>query len=96
MATVSGEEDEEIGWSRTFTRHQSNLSTSEKKRKLLWKTERTNLLNILKLCIKNLIESSLELGEVVSEDHEPFQQFFAVLENFLRHGLKSKSNLVKF
>ena len=94
MATVSGEEDDhEVGWSRTFTRHHSNLSTTDKRREQLWKTERTNLLNILKLCIKNLIETSLDLGEIVSEDHEPFQQFFAVLENFFRHGLKSKSNV---
>ena len=90
MATVSGEDDEEVGWSRTFTRNHSNLSSTDKRREVLWKTERTNLLNISKLCIKNLIETSLELEQIISDDHEPFQQFFAVIENVFRHGLKSK------
>ncbi|EDO29707.1 predicted protein [Nematostella vectensis] len=64
------------------------------KRESHWKTERLNLLNIAKLCIKTLIESALEVGKVIGEEHEPFQQFFVIIENILRHGLKLKRNLL--
>lgn len=52
--------------------------------------ERANLLNLSKLCIKNLIESSLTLGRSIGEEHAPLQQFFVILEHVLRHGLRGE------
>ena len=37
--------------------------------------ERANLLNLSKLCIKNLIESSLKLGRSLGEDHKLCSNF---------------------
>ncbi|XP_028408574.1 RUN and FYVE domain-containing protein 2-like [Dendronephthya gigantea] len=56
--------------------------------------ERANLLNLSKLCIKNLIESSLKSGRNLGEDHLPLQQFFVIIEHVLRHGLKVKRNFL--
>ena len=52
--------------------------------------ERANLLNISKLIIKELIDSSMSHGRMLDDDHVPLQQFFVVLEHVLRHGLKRK------
>ncbi|XP_071952790.1 RUN and FYVE domain-containing protein 2-like isoform X2 [Antedon mediterranea] len=52
--------------------------------------ERANLLNIAKLCIKALIESALEEGRILDDEHIPLQQFFVVMEHILAHGLKGK------
>ena len=38
--------------------------------------ERANLLNLSKLCIKNLIESSLKLGRTLDDEHKPLEQFY--------------------
>ena len=53
--------------------------------------ERANLLNLSKLCIKNLIESSLKLGRTLGEDHGPLEQFFVIIEHVLRHGLRGNA-----
>lgn len=58
--------------------------------------ERANLLNVSKLIIKELIDSSLSHGRMLDDDHVPLQQFFVVLEHVLRHGLKRKSPLCVF
>lgn len=52
--------------------------------------ERANLLNVSKLIIKELIDSSMAHGRMLDDDHEPLQQFFVVLEHVLRHGLRRK------
>ncbi len=52
--------------------------------------ERSNLLNILKLVIREVIDSSLRFGRQLDSDHVPLQHFFIVLEQALRHGLKPK------
>uniref|UniRef100_A0A665V1N8 RUN and FYVE domain-containing protein 1-like n=1 Tax=Echeneis naucrates TaxID=173247 RepID=A0A665V1N8_ECHNA len=53
--------------------------------------ERSNLLSMMKLSIKVLIQSSLSLGRTLDSDYPPLQQFFVVLEHCLKHGLKGKS-----
>lgn len=50
--------------------------------------ERCNLLNVSKLIIKEVIDSSLSHGRMLDDNHVPLQQFFIVLEHVLRHGLK--------
>lgn len=50
--------------------------------------ERANLLSMMKLSIKVLIQSSLSLGRTLDSDYPPLQQFFVVLEHCLKHGLK--------
>ncbi|CAC5356455.1 RUN and FYVE domain-containing protein 1,Protein RUFY3,RUN and FYVE domain-containing protein 2 [Mytilus coruscus] len=57
--------------------------------------ERANLLNICKLIIKELIDSSLSHGRMLDDDHIPLQQFFVVLEHVLRHGLKPKKGILR-
>ncbi|XP_049864256.1 RUN and FYVE domain-containing protein 2 isoform X1 [Schistocerca gregaria] len=56
--------------------------------------ERSNLLNISKLIVKELIETSLKYGRMLDSDHMPLQHFFIVLEHVLRHGLKPKKGLL--
>uniref|UniRef100_A0A3B4ACN5 Uncharacterized protein n=1 Tax=Periophthalmus magnuspinnatus TaxID=409849 RepID=A0A3B4ACN5_9GOBI len=53
--------------------------------------ERSNLLSMMKLSIKVLIQSSLSLGRTLDSEYPPLQQFFVVLEHCLKHGLKKKS-----
>ncbi|CAG9823724.1 unnamed protein product [Phaedon cochleariae] len=56
--------------------------------------ERSNLVNISKLVVKELIEQSLRYGRMLDSDHMPLQHFFIVLEHVLRHGLKPKKGLL--
>ncbi|CAJ1058142.1 RUN and FYVE domain-containing protein 1 [Xyrichtys novacula] len=56
--------------------------------------ERSNLLSMLKLSIKVLIQSSLNLGRTLDSDYPPLQQFFIVLEHCLKHGLKAKKTFI--
>lgn len=61
--------------------------------------ERSNLLSMMKLSIKVLIQSSLSLGRTLDSEYPPLQQFFVVLEHCLKHGLKGKRqslSLIKF
>ena len=56
-----------------------------------WRIERSNLLNIAKICVKMLIEASLSAGgtsRVLTEECSVLEQFFVVMEHILRHGLK--------
>lgn len=50
--------------------------------------ERSNLLSMMKLSIKVLIQASLSLGRTLDSEYPPLQQFFVVLEHCLKHGLK--------
>lgn len=45
-------------------------------------------MNVSKLIIKEVIDSSLSHGRMLDDNHVPLQQFFIVLEHVLRHGLK--------
>ena len=56
--------------------------------------ERSNLVNILKLVIREVIDSSLRFGRQLDSDHVPLQHFFIVLEHILRHGLKPKKGIM--
>ncbi|XP_076459942.1 protein RUFY3-like [Babylonia areolata] len=56
--------------------------------------ERANLMNVSKLLIKELIDSSLAHGRMLDDDYVPLQQFFVVLEHVLRHGLKPKKGML--
>ncbi|XP_059091472.1 RUN and FYVE domain-containing protein 2-like isoform X1 [Tigriopus californicus] len=56
--------------------------------------ERSNLVNILKLVIKEVIDSSLKFGRQLDSDHIPLQHFFIVLEHALKHGLRPKKGLL--
>ncbi|XP_031618577.1 protein RUFY3 isoform X2 [Contarinia nasturtii] len=56
--------------------------------------ERSNLVNICKLVVKELLEQSIRFGRMLDSDHLPLQHFFIVLEHVLRHGLKPKKGLL--
>lgn len=53
-------------------------------------------MNVSKLLIKELIDSSLAHGRMLDDDYVPLQQFFIVLEHVLRHGLKRKSKQTRY
>lgn len=53
--------------------------------------ERSNLLSMMKLSIKVLIQSSMSLGRTLDSEYPPLQQFFIVLEHCLKHGLKGEA-----
>lgn len=55
--------------------------------------ERTNLVNLCKLIVKELIDSSVQYGRMLDSDFVPLQHFFIVLEHALRHGLRPKKVL---
>uniref|UniRef100_A0A8C7JSE1 RUN and FYVE domain containing 1 n=1 Tax=Oncorhynchus kisutch TaxID=8019 RepID=A0A8C7JSE1_ONCKI len=55
---------------------------------------RSNLFSMMKLSIKGLIQSSLSLGRTLDSDYPPLQQFFVVLEQCLKHGLKVKKSFI--
>lgn len=91
MASASLEEEDELNFGKLLVRTFSASAPPDSKREAQWKVERLNLLNIANLCIKNLIDSALKLGQVINDEYfEPFQQFFVVLESVFRHGLRSK------
>lgn len=50
--------------------------------------ERANLMHMMKLSVKVLLQSALSLGRSLDADHAPLQQFFVVMEHCLKHGLK--------
>ena len=51
---------------------------------------RANLMHMMKLSIKVLLQSALSLGRSLDADHAPLQQFFVVMEHCLKHGLKGE------
>lgn len=55
--------------------------------------ERANLMHMMKLSIKVLLQSALSLGRSLDADHAPLQQFFVVMEHCLKHGLKGRHGL---
>ncbi|KAH3872237.1 hypothetical protein DPMN_035452 [Dreissena polymorpha] len=57
--------------------------------------ERGNLLNVSKMIVKELIDSSMAHGRMLDDDHAPLQQFFIVLEHVLRHGLRPKKSIMR-
>ncbi|KAF7658431.1 hypothetical protein LDENG_00012970 [Lucifuga dentata] len=78
---------------------QSDLNKTSKKLPVLppkdpMAIERANLLSMMKLSIKVLIQSSLTLGRTLDSDYPPLQQFFVVLEHCLKHGLKVKKSFI--
>nr|CAG4642428.1 EOG090X043H [Evadne anonyx] len=58
------------------------------------RVERTNLVNLCKLIVKELIESSVQYGRMLDSDFVPLQHFFIVLEHALHHGLRPKKGLL--
>ncbi|TRY90079.1 hypothetical protein DNTS_031585 [Danionella cerebrum] len=56
--------------------------------------ERSNLLSMMKLSIKVLIQSSLSLGRTLDSEYPPLQQFFVVLEHCLKHCLRVKKSFI--
>uniref|UniRef100_A0A8C4LX93 RUN and FYVE domain-containing protein 1 n=1 Tax=Equus asinus TaxID=9793 RepID=A0A8C4LX93_EQUAS len=56
--------------------------------------ERANLVHMMKLSIKVLLQSALSLGRSLDADHAPLQQFFVVMEHCLKHGLKVKKSFI--
>lgn len=57
--------------------------------------ERANLMHMMKLSIKVLLQSALSLGRSLDADHAPLQQFFVVMEHCLKHGLKGETRGVR-
>ena len=56
--------------------------------------ERSNLINILQLVIKEVVDSSMKFGRQLDSDHIPLQHFFIVMEHILKHGFQPKKALI--
>lgn len=56
--------------------------------------ERSNLLNMLKISIKGLIDSSMRLGRTLTDDHPQLQQFLILMEHTFKHRLKSRRSIL--
>ncbi|CAG0913870.1 unnamed protein product [Notodromas monacha] len=56
--------------------------------------EQKNLINLLKIIVKEVIECSMVHGGVLEADQLPLQHFLAVVEHALQHGLKPKRGLL--
>ena len=52
--------------------------------------ERRNLLNIVKLTVKVLIESAMRRGQPMDDSDSNLQQLFTAIEHSLRHRLKGE------
>jgi len=50
--------------------------------------ERSNLLDVFKLVIKELLDTSLSFGRMLDDTHAPLQQFFVIMDHVFRHGIK--------
>ena len=50
--------------------------------------ERTNLLSMLKIAIKGLIEMSMRMGKTLDDNHPQLQQFLILMELVLKHRMK--------
>ncbi|EMP24677.1 RUN and FYVE domain-containing protein 1 [Chelonia mydas] len=72
----------------------SNDNTAKTTVKCHTMEERSNLMNMMKLSIKVLIQSALSLGRTLDSDFPPLQQFFVVMEHCLKHGLKAKKSFI--
>ncbi|XP_023933145.1 RUN and FYVE domain-containing protein 2 isoform X3 [Lingula anatina] len=73
----------------------ANKTKPKRERRDPMAIERSNLLHVAKLVIKELIDSSLSQGRMLDDDFVPLQQFFVVLEHVLRHGLKPKKSILR-
>ncbi|XP_039871761.1 RUN and FYVE domain-containing protein 1 [Simochromis diagramma] len=87
--------------SPTENEAESELSNSAKKLPVVppkdsMAIERSNLLSMLKLSIRVLIQSSMSLGRTLDSEYPPLQQFFVVLEHCLKHGLKAKKSFIGY
>ncbi|MGH0116775.1 UNVERIFIED_CONTAM: hypothetical protein FKN15_051501 [Acipenser sinensis] len=56
--------------------------------------ERSNLLNMMQLSVKVLIQSAVSLGRSLDSHSPPLQQFLVVLEHCLKHALKAKKSFI--
>ncbi|KAK1159423.1 RUN and FYVE domain-containing protein 1-like isoform X1 [Acipenser oxyrinchus oxyrinchus] len=56
--------------------------------------ERSNLLNMMQLSVKVLIQSAVSLGRSLDSHSLPLQQFLVVLEHCLKHALKAKKSFI--
>uniref|UniRef100_A0A8C0H3Z4 RUN and FYVE domain containing 1 n=1 Tax=Chelonoidis abingdonii TaxID=106734 RepID=A0A8C0H3Z4_CHEAB len=95
---------EESGWSAPIfslaKKASENLAVSygnalkSDKQACMLSLERSNLMNMMKLSIKVLIQSALSLGRTLDSDFPPLQQFFVVMEHCLKHGLKARKSFI--
>ena len=53
--------------------------------------ERSNMLSVLKLVVKQLIDSSLSQGCVLEDVQGPLLQFFTIMESMMCHGIKCEN-----
>lgn len=59
-----------------------------RERETLFAVERENLLNMTKITVKMLIESTVGVVRPLDETHQPLRQLVVILEHILQHGVK--------
>ncbi len=56
--------------------------------------ERSNFVNLMKLVIKELIETSAKTGRNIDSSNVPLNHFFILLEQIFKHQMKCKPKLL--
>jgi len=95
MASFDGADSDSFLVTETVSSKSGSFSSSNsgsRGNQLLkkYQIERSNLLNISKICIKTLIDTTLSVGtgRTLTEESATLEQFFVVFEHVIRHGLK--------
>ena len=52
--------------------------------------ERSNILGIVNLVVKGLIETSMQQGKTLNDAHPQLQQCLVAVEQALKHGLRGE------
>ncbi|XP_054166341.1 RUN and FYVE domain-containing protein 2-like [Oppia nitens] len=73
--------------------HSSIGQTATKRDRNRWSIERSNYVNLMKLIVKELIESSAKTRRIVDSTNISLNNLFILLEIIFRHGLKSKKGI---
>ena len=55
--------------------------------------ERSNMLSVLKLVVKQLIDLSLSQGCMLDDVQGPLLQFFTIMESTMCHGIKCEISI---
>eukprot|EP01135_Chromosphaera_perkinsii_P007578 Nk52_evm34s914 gene=Nk52_evmTU34s914 len=96
LGTAAGDEiDRELQKKRRESPRRASDCSSESEVSKKRVITRKNLLNMLQLCTKNLIEYAVESVHVVDESNETLQHFFIIMENIFQHGLKRQGYIMR-
>jgi hypothetical protein len=57
--------------------------------------QRKNLLHILQICVRRLVETGVNECHQLDDSHETLSQFCVVMDHVMRHGLRGMARVVE-